>query len=148
MNSFTFLFIAMKETHEQCKTKIDIDEFRSRTIIITLWDRKCVCHKHISLICVCDSQTQNEFWVHSYSIIGTLLQRRVLQLCCIQWLHTTTSQTKMQPLPTKRDITIVSGNSKARDRMVTGINNTRIAKMPHMGTMAEGQTSPRTGVAP
>ncbi len=36
MNSFTFLFKAMKETHEQRKTKIDIDEFRSKTINITL----------------------------------------------------------------------------------------------------------------
>jgi hypothetical protein len=50
MNSFTqknpyrnfrtdaryFLFEARKETHEQCKTKIDIDEFRSGTTIITL----------------------------------------------------------------------------------------------------------------
>jgi hypothetical protein len=36
MNSFTFLFEAMKETHKQRKTKIDIDEFRSRTTNITL----------------------------------------------------------------------------------------------------------------
>jgi hypothetical protein len=35
MNSFTFLFKAMKETHEQLKTKIDIDEFRSGTTNIT-----------------------------------------------------------------------------------------------------------------
>ncbi len=35
MNLFTFLFKAMKETHEQRKTKIDIDEFRSRTTNIT-----------------------------------------------------------------------------------------------------------------
>ncbi len=32
------LFEAMKETHEQCKTKIDIDEFRSGTTNITLLD--------------------------------------------------------------------------------------------------------------
>jgi hypothetical protein len=31
-----FLFEARKETHEQCKTKIDIDEFRSGTTNITL----------------------------------------------------------------------------------------------------------------
>jgi hypothetical protein len=30
----TFLFGAMKETHEQCKTKIDIDEFRSGTTML------------------------------------------------------------------------------------------------------------------
>jgi hypothetical protein len=36
MNSFTFLFKAMKKTHEQRKTKIDIDEFRSKTTNITL----------------------------------------------------------------------------------------------------------------
>ncbi len=35
MNSFTFLFEAMKETHEQRKAKIDIDEFRSGTTNIT-----------------------------------------------------------------------------------------------------------------
>jgi hypothetical protein len=35
MNSFTFLFKAMKETHEQHKTKIDIDKFRSGTTNIT-----------------------------------------------------------------------------------------------------------------
>ncbi len=35
MNSFTFLFKAMKETHEQRKTKIDVDEFRSGTTNIT-----------------------------------------------------------------------------------------------------------------
>jgi hypothetical protein len=43
MKLFTFLFKAMKETHEQCKTKIDFDEFRSRTTIITLsilWTNK------------------------------------------------------------------------------------------------------------
>jgi hypothetical protein len=32
----TFLFEAMKETHEQHKTKIDIDELINRTTIITL----------------------------------------------------------------------------------------------------------------
>ncbi len=32
MNSFTFLFKEMKETHEQRQTKIDIDEFRSGTL--------------------------------------------------------------------------------------------------------------------
>jgi hypothetical protein len=32
----TFPFEAMKETHEQHKTKIDIDEFRSGTTNITL----------------------------------------------------------------------------------------------------------------
>jgi hypothetical protein len=37
MNSFTFLFEAMNETHEQIKTKIDIDEFRSGTTNITLF---------------------------------------------------------------------------------------------------------------
>ncbi len=31
-----FPFEARKETHEQCKTKIDIDEFRSGTTNITL----------------------------------------------------------------------------------------------------------------
>jgi hypothetical protein len=31
-----FLFEAIKETHEQRKTKIDIDEFRSGTTNITL----------------------------------------------------------------------------------------------------------------
>jgi hypothetical protein len=36
MNSFTFLFDAMKETHEQRKIKIDIDEFRCGTTNITL----------------------------------------------------------------------------------------------------------------
>ncbi len=36
MNSLTFLFKAMKGTHEQRKTKIDIDEFRSGTTNITL----------------------------------------------------------------------------------------------------------------
>ena len=35
MNSFMFLFKAMKETHEQRKTKIDIDEFRSGATNIT-----------------------------------------------------------------------------------------------------------------
>jgi hypothetical protein len=52
MNSFTqkkpypnsrtdaiyFLFEARKETHEQRKTKIDIDEFRSKTTNITLFN--------------------------------------------------------------------------------------------------------------
>ncbi len=37
MNSFTFLFEAMKETHKQRKTKIEIDEFKSRTNNITLY---------------------------------------------------------------------------------------------------------------
>jgi hypothetical protein len=32
----TFPFDAMKETHEPRKTKLDIDEFRSRTANITL----------------------------------------------------------------------------------------------------------------
>ena len=32
-----FPFEARKETHEQRKTKIDIDEFRSGTTNITLW---------------------------------------------------------------------------------------------------------------
>ena len=36
MNAFTFLFKAMKETHEQRKTKIDKDEFRNRLTNITL----------------------------------------------------------------------------------------------------------------
>jgi hypothetical protein len=36
MNSFTFLFEAMKETYQQRKTKIDVDEFRSGTTKITL----------------------------------------------------------------------------------------------------------------
>ncbi len=35
-NSFTFLFEAMKETHEQHKTSIDIDELITRTPNITL----------------------------------------------------------------------------------------------------------------
>jgi hypothetical protein len=41
MNSFTFLFEAMKETHDQDKTKIDIDELITGTTNITLspcWD--------------------------------------------------------------------------------------------------------------
>jgi hypothetical protein len=32
----TFPFEAMKETHEQCKTKIDVYELKSGTTIITL----------------------------------------------------------------------------------------------------------------
>jgi hypothetical protein len=43
MNSFTFLFKAVKETHEQCKTKIDIDEFRSGTTNITLSYFETMC---------------------------------------------------------------------------------------------------------
>jgi hypothetical protein len=38
MNSFTFLFGAMKETHEQHKAKIDIDELVTWTTNITLTD--------------------------------------------------------------------------------------------------------------
>ncbi len=34
-NAIYFPFEARKETHEQRKTKIDIDEFRSRTTNIT-----------------------------------------------------------------------------------------------------------------
>jgi hypothetical protein len=40
MNSFTFLFETMKETHEQHKTKIDIDELITGPTNITLLHRK------------------------------------------------------------------------------------------------------------
>ncbi len=44
-NAIYFPFEARKETHEQHKTKIDIDEFRSGTTNITLLlsevDKKC-----------------------------------------------------------------------------------------------------------
>jgi hypothetical protein len=36
-----FLFEAMKETHEQRKTKIDIDELKSGTTNITLFTNNC-----------------------------------------------------------------------------------------------------------
>ncbi len=37
MNSFTFLFEAMKETHEKHKTKIDLDELITGPTNITLF---------------------------------------------------------------------------------------------------------------
>jgi hypothetical protein len=38
-NTNTYLFKAMKETHEQRKTKIDIDEFRSGTTNIIFFGK-------------------------------------------------------------------------------------------------------------
>jgi hypothetical protein len=37
----------MKETHEQCKTKIDIDEFRSGTTYITQFSEYWIYHEFI-----------------------------------------------------------------------------------------------------
>jgi hypothetical protein len=48
----------------------------------------------------------------------------------------------------QRAIAIASGNVKAGDRMVTGINGTRMVTMPRKGTMTEGQTPPRVGMVP
>jgi hypothetical protein len=45
-------------------------------------------------------------------------------------------------------LTVASGDTKAGDRTATGINDTGMAVMPHTAMIAEGQTPPRTGMAP
>jgi hypothetical protein len=84
----------MKETHEQHKTKIDLDEFRSGTTNITLYTHKLMCMNSYIQIC-----TYKRGWLYgmemdsykSQILDGVLVQKRNRMSQCLK-LHASVSQ--------------------------------------------------------